>query len=156
MTPEETIHKMNDYLDNLRHAKKHSAFVGLPKDKVGGEIYGDGQNIIQIGAYHEFGTSKIPKRSFLREPFNTKKADIVKTIDNQWRAIFEKGKDAETALNLIGVKATNISKGAFTTLGYGSWTPIKPATALAKGSNQTLIDTGTLRNSITWSVRRDS
>ena len=156
MTPEDTLNKMNSYLDNMRYAKKHAAFVGLPKDKVGGTIYGDGQTVIQIGIYHEFGTVNIPKRSFLREPFNTKKKDIQKTIDMQWTAIFEKNKNAEDALNIIGVKATNISKGAFTTMGYGEWSPLKPSTIEAKGSSRTLIDTGTLRNSITWSVRRAS
>ena len=161
MTPTETLNIMNSYLDNLRYAKKHSAYVGLPKDKVGGEVYGDGNTVIKIGAIHEYG-----KRSFLREPLNTKKKDILGTIDNQWKAIFEKGKDAKDALEIIGVKATNISKGAFTTLGYGKWEPITDATLAwrkwrsknsgIKYSTQTMIDTGLLRSSITWSVRRDS
>lgn len=156
MTPEETLGKMNSYLDNLRYAKNHATYVGLPKDKVGGEIYGDGNTIISIGAIHEFGAGSVPQRSFLRVPFNTKRKDIDKTISLQFSAVFEKGKDAESALNIIGAKATNISKGAFTTQGYGSWSPLKPETIAAKGSSQILIDTGILRNSITWSVRNAS
>lgn len=156
MTPQETINKMNSYLDNLRYAKKHAAFVGLPADKVGGAIYGDGMTVINIGLIHEFGAGDVPQRSFLRTPFNQKRKDINETIDNQFTAVFEKGKDAETALNLIGAKATNISKGAFTTQGYGTWAALKPSTIEAKGSSQILIDTGTLRSSITWSVRNAS
>ena len=54
---------------------------------------------------------------------------------------------------MIGTVAVNISKGAFTTRGYGEWPDITQATKDAKGSSQVLIDTGILRGSITYVVR---
>jgi len=55
-------------------------------------------------------------------------------------------------MELIGVKAQSISQGAFTTKGYGQWQELSPKTVEKKGSSQILIDTGTLRNSITYQV----
>jgi len=95
----------------------------------------------------------IPRRSFLRVPFETKKDDMEKAIIKQFKDVFARGKTAERALGLIGIAAVNISKGAFTTRGYGEWDDITAATKRRKGSGQTLIDTGTLRNSITHVVR---
>ena len=95
----------------------------------------------------------IPRRSFLRTPFDGKKDDLTAAIAKQFQDVFERGKSAEQALGLIGTVAVNISKGAFTTRGYGEWPDITSATKKAKGSSQTLIDTGTLRNSITYVVR---
>lgn len=154
VTPAQMLKRTTDYAAALEAAKKRAVFVGLPKDKVGGAVYGDGRTIIQNGATHEYGAPQqgIPQRSFLRVPFNTKRKDLNKTIAKQFEAVAE-GRDPEVALGRIGVIATNVSKGAFTSLGYGAWSPIKPATAAAKGSSQTLIDTGILRGSITWVVR---
>lgn len=156
MTPSQTLENMNAYLDNLRYAKNHATYVGLPKDKVGSKIYKNGKTIIEVGAIHEYGLGNVPKRSFLREPFNNNKDEINKTITTQFNQVFEKGKDAKDALSIIGVKATNISKGAFTSAGYGTWSPLKPQTIARKGSSRILIDTGILRSSITWSVRNAS
>ena len=95
----------------------------------------------------------IPRRSFLRTPFNSKKDDLEKATVKQFQDVFERGKSAEQALGLIGTVAVNISKGAFTSRGYGEWPDITAGTKKAKGSGQTMIDTGTLRNSITYVVR---
>jgi len=157
ITPAQMLKRTTDFATALEAAKKRAVFVGLPKDKVGGKVYGDGMTVIRIGAIHEYGAPQrgIPQRSFLRVPFAVKRKDLNKAIAKQFEAVAE-GRDADVALGRIGVIATNVSKGAFTSLGYGAWKPIKPATAAAKGSSQTLIDTGILRSSITWVVRNAS
>ena len=76
-----------------------------------------------------------------------------KAIAKQFEDVFKRGKKAEQALGLIGTAAVNIVKGAFLTRGYGEWLDITDATKEAKGSSQVLIDTGTLRNSISYVVR---
>jgi len=82
-----------------------------------------------------------------------KKNDLDKAIAKQFEDVFKRGKKAEQALGLIGTVAVNIVKGAFLTRGYGEWLDITDATKEAKGSSQVLIDTGTLRNSISYVVR---
>jgi hypothetical protein len=89
----------------------------------------------------------------LRVPFTTRKDELTKAIAKQFEDVFERGKSSEQALGLIGTVAVNISKGAFTTRGYGEWPDITQATKDAKGSSQVLIDTGILRGSITYVVR---
>lgn len=153
MSPEQFLKTSVAYLANLEKAKSMGVYVGLPAEKVGGAIYGDGMTVIQIGAIHEYGLGNNPERSFLRTPLSDPKQGLNKFINNQFKLVLERGRDAEQALGLVGTKAVNISKGAFRSKGYGVWVDIKPETKRRKGSSQTLIDTGTLRNSITYIVR---
>ena len=152
MTPEQMLENTGAYLKNLEKAKRGHVAVGLPAEEVGGTVYDDGQTVAQVGAQHEFGAG-VPRRSFLRTPFTAKQDDLTAAIAKQFEDVFQRGKKAEQALGLIGTVAVNISKGAFTSRGYGEWPDISAATKEDKGSSQVLIDTGTLRNSITYVVR---
>ena len=155
MTPSEMLKYTGRMRDQMKAAKKTAVFVGLPVEKVGGKIYGDGRTIIQNGATHEFGGGSNPVRSFLRVPFATNGKELNQAIAAQFESI-STGASVDRALGRIGVTAVNISKGAFTTLGYGAWQPITAATKRLKKSSQTLIDTGILRSSISWVIRRAS
>jgi hypothetical protein len=152
MTPEQMLKNTTAYLKNLEKAKRGYVAVGLPAEEVGGTVYDDGQTVAQVGAQHEYGAG-VPRRSFLRTPFTAKQDDLTAAIAKQFEDVFQRGKKAEQALGLIGTVAVNISKGAFTSRGYGEWPDISAATKEDKGSSQVLIDTGTLRNSITHVVR---
>ena len=152
MTPEQMLKNTGAYLKNLEKAKRGHVAVGLPAEEVGGTVYDDGQTVAQVGAQHEYGAG-VPRRSFLRTPFTAKQDDLTAAIAKQFEDVFQRGKKAEQALGLIGTVAVNISKGAFTSRGYGEWPDISAATKEDKGSSQVLIDTGTLRNSITYVVR---
>lgn len=152
LTPKQMLERTKDMAQNIAKARQGVVAVGLPKEKVGAKVYGSGQSIISVGASHEYGAG-VPRRSFLRLPFRAKKDELDAAIAIQWRDVFERGKKAERALGLIGTEAVNISKGAFTTRGYGQWPDIAQETKDAKGSSQPLIDTGTLRRSITYIVR---
>lgn len=153
MTPEEFSKTCNSYLDNLRKAQNSYVAVGLPNEKVGGKVYGDGMTVLRVGAIHEYGLGPNPQRSFLRAPFISKKAEMADFIGSQFEQVLRDGKSADQALGLIGVKATNIVKGAFTSRGYGQWPDILQSTKTAKGSSQVLIDTRILAGSITFVVR---
>ena len=181
MTPEETLRLTTEYLKNLQAMKTHYVAVGLPAGKVGNKTHDDGTSIIEIGAVHEFGaeidhpggtgymatggkatftrkTFMGPvsgfTRSFLRAPFTLKKSEINRAIEKACEAVGSGRMDADTALNLIGATARNISVKAFETAGYGTWSDITAATKKAKGSSAPLIDTGALRGAITWEVRK--
>lgn len=153
MKPEELLKKTQQMAKNIQAAKRGYVAVGLPLEKVGGKVYRDGMSVIDIGAIHEYGAPPNPRRSFLRLPFDAKRDELNAAIAQQFEDVFERGKSAAQALGLIGVAATNISKGAFTSRGYGQWPDIKQSTKNRKGSSQVLIDTGTLRNSVSYVVR---
>ena len=152
LTPEQMLARTGDYLANLEKAKRGYVAVGLPAEEVGGQVYGDGQTVAQVGAQHEYGAG-VPRRSFLRVPFTTKRDELSTAIARQFEDVFQRGKSAEQALGLIGTVAVNISKGAFTTRGYGEWPDITQATKDAKGSSQVLVDNKILAGSITYVVR---
>ena len=152
LTPEQMLANTRAYLANLEKAKRGFVAVGLPSEEVGSKVYGDGQTVATVGARHEYGAG-VPRRSFLRVPFTTKRDELSTAIAKQFEDVFQLGKSAEQALGLIGTVAVNISKGAFTTRGYGEWPDITQETKDAKGSSQVLIDTGILRGSITYVVR---
>jgi len=153
MTPEQTLKKTKQYERELKKAMGGYIAVGLPSDKVGGQVYGDGETVMQVGAAHEYGVGNMPERSFLRLPFSLKKVDLEKAIFRQFEDVLERGKKAHKALGLIGVTATQVSQDAFDTQGYGKWPDITDATKEAKGSSKVMIDTGILRGSITYVVR---
>lgn len=153
MSPEESLKALTHYANQLRLAKSQYVAVGLPIEDIGSKAYKNGAQLMQVGASHEYGNGNM-RRSFLREPFSLKADEISDAIDSQFRSIFEGRKDTGDALGLIGVTAVNISKGAFTTGGYGMWADISEKTKKAKkGSSQILIDNGLLRSSITYTVR---
>lgn len=57
---------------------------------------------------------------------------------------------AEQVYNQIGMIGANAAKAKFGNIGP----PLKPATIAAKGSSAVLIDTGALRNAVTYVVRQ--
>ena len=154
-TPAAMLAYTTEMADRLVQIKKKAVFVGLPNEKVGGKVYGDGMTVLRVGAIHEYGVPSrdIPQRSFLRAPFRIKRKELNEAVAKQFEAVLTGRRDVDVGLGRVGAVATNISKGAFTSLGYGEWTPINAETKRRKGSNQTLIDTGVLRNSISSVVR---
>lgn len=164
MTPEQSIAQAKEKLKeqerklkNMERAKKLILKVGLPAgESASSKAYkSDGMlsapTVLEVGIWHEYGTQHVPMRSFLRAPFEINKALLSNLIASQFARV-EDGFDADKALGIVGLAAVNISRGAFTTRGYGSWPDISQATKDAKGSSQVLIDTGILRNAITWVV----
>jgi phage gpG-like protein len=124
----------------------------------------------ELGAIHEFGLGRVPKRSFLRMPLELKSDAImaqVKSSDN-WKNL-EHGKPLPV-LRDLGHACEAIIETAFDTRGYGTWQPDLTATVDAKTrrlspaqrkkvggySNSPLIDTGQLRRSVTSMVVKNS
>lgn len=155
LTPKQMLAYTTNMAERLAETKSKAVFVGLPAEKVGGKVYGNGMTVLQIGAIHEYGVPQrgIPERSFLRVPFRIKRDEINQAIAKQFEAVMSGVRQVDVGLGLIGVIATNVSKGAFTSLGYGSWTPITDETKRRKGSSQTLIDNRILGTSISSVVR---
>lgn len=113
----------------------------------------DELNNASIGAAHEFGTEKLPVRSFLRMPLTEKingelqKAGAFKQ-DTLKKVIAEGSLRAWVAA--VGVIGEKIVKEAFATGGFGRW---KPTVNMAKKKVQmTLVESTQLRESISSEV----
>ena len=84
-----------------------------------------------IGAFHEFGTSKMTQRSFLLMPLQEKLSEeLPKMKKIIWRQIFEKN-SIEQFYNDLGAKALDVIENAFNTNGYGQWKPLTTGTSNA-------------------------
>lgn len=151
--PEKLLEQLGKQLEFLEKAKSMSVKVGLPSSKA--SVNHDGVSIITIGAAHEYGEGDM-RRSFLREPFLIKRTELARIIEDQ----FDKGSrgdvTAERALGVIGALASGISKQSFSSGGFGAWADIKPETKARKGSSAILIDTGALRQAITWELSNNA
>lgn len=183
----ENLQALRRYAESLTKMASASVATGLPREKIGSDVYRNGMTVAKIGGIHEYGASidhpggtpyvrkegggatfvkkgqladgvtkahtiTIPARSFLRVPFDIHADAINRYIAQQFESVL-KGSSVEQVLGRIGVYTLNISVGAFTTNGYGTWPPLAASTKRQKGSSAPLIDTGLLRGSLTYAVR---
>ena len=153
MKPADSLKRLVELEKQLKIAKQAKVKVGVMASKVGGAIYGDGMTILGIAAIHEYGLGHNPQRSFLRTPFIINNKEIKAFIGKQFDRVMSGKSNTDRAMHFIGIYATNLSKASFRNDGYGQWQDIQQATKNAKGSDRILLDTGTLRNSITYEVK---
>lgn len=147
---------VEEYKANLDRAKSLVVAVGLPAEQVGGKVYGDGWTVLENGLVHEFGVPEknIPSRSFLRIPMTKNAEQLKKFIAKRFNDVLEKGEDAFNMISQVGAKAQSIILLAFKTEGDGEWRDLKAKTIKRKGSSGILTDSGTLKQSITYIVRK--
>lgn len=133
----------------IRMAKldKHAVAVGVHEDA---GMHGDsGTTVAQIAAWNEYGTSRIPERSFLRTTVHESEKKYVAAL----RKIVKKSIDSDeknpkTMMGLFGRQVENDVKKKIVDIREP---PNNPATiARKKGVDNPLIDTGQLLNSIRW------
>lgn len=112
-----------------------------------------------IGAYHEqpagmeFGSTKMPQRSFLRVPLTDnldKKIESSGALNKDVLAEVIRTGALKPWLQKIGVLAEEVIQGAFDSGGYGKWAPWSKG--YTNNTGQILVDTQQLRDSITSEV----
>lgn len=101
----------------------------------------------EIGLYHEFGTSKLPQRSFLRMPLETRLDSYLNAAsDLKLNKINEY--NPESLADKIGIIAKRVILDAFASGGFGEW----KQTETENNTGMTLVDTQQLRDSINFEV----
>jgi phage gpG-like protein len=148
-------------LDQLVKALKQKppvARVGILGDK-GLRTAKEGEKNFQtnaeIGAAHEFGTSTIERRSFLRVPISDnleKEMENSGALDKQTLDAVIKQGSVIPWVKKIAVLAEGIVAKAFATGGFGEW-PAWKNPGYMNNTGQLLIDTKQLRDSITSEVK---
>lgn len=135
-----------EYAKLLNDLRKKEVVVGLPKGSAD-------STVIEYAAHHEFGApeANIPKRSFLRDPFNDERGNVIKFMDQLVK--IDTAMDADTIYKRAGEMAKGIVVKTFRSNGNGRWAPLKESTIKIKGSSAPLIDKGQLFQSITYEVR---
>ncbi len=144
------IEKALKELEKIGNAP-NKVLVGLPNDAL---PYPDGTSVIMVGTVNEFGSAdgRIPERSFLRSGLERNQQMFL----NFWKRKFAKAiltgeiKPAK-ALALLGQLAQDAIQQQIVAIK----TPAnKQATISEKGSSNPLIDTGHMRQSIRWQIKK--
>lgn len=127
--------------------------VGVLEDK-GSVKHSDGDmTLVEIAATHEFGSSdgRIPERSFIRRTFLVRAAkELVDFQVKLAKAIVTNGLDPIKALRLLG--AWGVAEIRKTITEEDIPPPLAESTIARKGSSKPLVDTGLLKNSLSYEV----
>lgn len=141
-----------------RAAKLDKCFVrvGVLESKGGSEMHntegGKPITLVELATIHEFGTANIPERSFIRTTLLINKAAELEEMQVKLaRAIVMKGMDPLRALNILGSWAASQIKNGITSEEIGAF-PLAESTIARKGSSKPLVDTGLLKNAISYEV----
>lgn len=110
----------------------------------------DGTDICDIAAWNELGTVNMPARPFLRKSVDENEAKIVAFMKAMKGQILE-GADAKQILNQIGIFQKDLVQEKITN---GDFEPNAPSTIKRKGSDKPLIDTGRMRQSVNYVIKK--
>lgn len=135
---------------NMKKLKNTEIVVGI----LGAEArLTDGKSdatLADIAVYNHFGTKHIPARPFLQNAVDQNQAEILKRLKGSLKLISEGQVSPETQLNRIGAYLVGLVQREITDL---RTPPNAPATIRKKKSDNPLIDTGRLRQSVTFEIR---
>lgn len=107
--------------------------------------------LADVATWMEFGTDKIPARSFIRAWFDENEARAKEMLRVLLRSVLEGKRTRDQALEILGQKfAAEIQAR----IADGVPPPLADRTVKAKGSSTPLIDTGQLRSGISYEVER--
>lgn len=110
----------------------------------------DGTDICDVAAWNELGTVKSPSRPFLRKSVDENEEKINHFLQSK-KAELLHGKSAEQVLKEIGIFQKDLIQEKIT---EGSFTPNAASTVRKKGSNKPLIDTGRMRQSVNYVIKK--
>lgn len=105
-------------------------------------------DIVDIALWNEMGTSNVPSRPFMRNSVDKHKDSIDQMLHIQ-REAFLKGTTAEQLLKTIGLFQQDLIQ---TEIEQGSFVENAATTIKKKRSERPLIDTGTMKNSVHYSI----
>ena len=121
--------------------------MGLPAG--GANAYPDGTPVISVGVWNEFGTERIPERSFLRAGIR-EGTQGYKALNRVNLRLLQAGKkSAREAMGELGLLAQGDVQAKINDV---SEPPNADSTVAIKGSSNPLVDTGHLKQSITFEV----
>ncbi len=131
-------------LNKLKESEIHVGF------QAGENNYPDGADLVQIACYNEYGTSRIPARPFMKQSWENHKPELNKMCAKAFKTIANGG-TAEAACKMVGVFGVGLVQDEIVN---GGFAPNAPSTIAKKGSSQPLIDTGHMRQSVKYVIKK--
>ena len=141
---------LKGFLERFREIGKPKVYIGVPASKNG--MHEGGINMATLLALHVLGAPSrgIPQRDPLRPPLIANAQRYTDLLALGLKNALANGTDPKLVYEKIGIVAANDVKDYFIT---GNFKALSEKTIKAKGSSKPLIDTGELRNSISYEVR---
>ncbi len=112
--------------------------------------YDDGTSVAEIAAFNEYGTVNIPARPFMKTAVEKSKDEILRYYQMSTKNIADGKTDANKVLTGLGELGKSKVQES---IRHGDWVPNAPATIKRKGSSKPLIDTGLMRDTVTYVIR---
>lgn len=147
---------LNKILVDLNKLAKAEVLVGIQagsKTVVGthkGRTQKAGMNIAEYAAANEFGTDKIPERSFIRSAFDENLNLLEPFIARQYSDIIDGRKTIAQGLGLIGL---NMEGAVKTKIRQIQNPPNAKSTIKQKGSSKPLIDFGQMFAAVRYVIK---
>lgn len=135
------------YIKEINEMVDSTIEVGFHEDSGG---YENGMTVASVAALNEFGASHMPARPFMKQSFESHEDELM-DICEKGTALIANGGTAERALKQIGVFAKGLIQDV---IASGDFAPNAPSTIKKKGSAQPLIDSGHMRQSVNYKIKK--
>ena len=142
---------VNEVLVEFERLK--SACRSMDGKKIIVGIVGDGvdSEVLKIAAAHEYGTDKLPERSFIRASFDADQDKLGSIVSWQVNKVLSGQTSADAAANAIGAQAAQLVQN------FIDENRVKPQSDFSKKTQHTtLYETGThIRDRIAFKVEEE-
>ena len=142
---------VNEVLVEFERLK--SACRSMDGKKIIVGIVGDGvdSEVLKIAAAHEYGTDKLPERSFIRASFDADQDKLGSIVSGQVNKVLSGQTSADAAANAIGAQAAQLVQN------FIDENRVKPQSDFSKKTQHTtLYETGThIRDRIAYKVEEE-
>ena len=128
----------------LMRLQDGSITVGVHKDT---GSYENGETVVNVATYNEYGTPDIPERSFLRSTIAANRAKYKKEFEKAYLEAIRGGMNLRASAAFIGNVARDDIKQKITDI---KEPPNAASTVAKKGFDDPLIETRKLWASIKW------
>ena len=142
---------VNEILVEFERLK--SACRSMDGKKIVVGIVGDGvdSEVLKIAAAHEYGTDKLPERSFIRASFDADQDKLGSIVSGQVNKVLSGQISADAAANAIGAQAAQLVQN------FIDENRVKPPSDFSKKTQHTtLYETGShIRDRIAFKVEEE-
>ena len=133
-----------NYFEKLKSACEDMAGKKILVGLVGGVD----SEVLKIASAHEYGTDKLPERSFIRASFDADQAQLGEIVSGSVGKVLSGQMSADAAANAIGAQAAQLVQN------FIDDNRVKPQSDFSKKTQHTtLYETGThIRDRITYKI----
>lgn len=135
------------FFAEMEKLRSKRVFIGFQAGKV---IDDCGVDMAQIAMFNELGTSIAPARPFLRQTVD-ENLDDIKAFGGEKIQDIAEGGTAEGVLKQLGVYGKGLVQEQ---IKNGTFEPNAPSTIRRKKSDKPLIDTGKMRQSVNFVIKK--